>query len=75
MNLTNYLLTICVQKESDADAIAFAHKAAKHLDEWVQVDFRDGGRFAKVGPKGEMLLSNQRPTLMSTGSPTVTPGS
>lgn len=57
MNLTNYLLTICVQKESDADAIAVAHKAAKHLDE------------------GEMLLSNQRPTLMSTGSPTVTPGS
>ena len=57
MNLTNYLLTICVQKESDADAIAVAHRAAKHLDE------------------GEMLLSNQRPTLMATGSPTVTPGS
>ena len=59
-NPTNYLLRVCVQRESDAEAITVAAKVAKHINEWVEVDFRGGGRFAKVGPKGEVLLSVNR---------------
>jgi len=60
--VTNYLLTVCYQTDSDTEAIVMASKVAKATKEWVQVDFRGymRERFASVGPEGEVLLSTKR---------------
>lgn len=59
---TNYLMTMCVQLESDAEAVAKAAAVAKASGAWVQVDFRDTGSYRRiitVGPKGEVLLNKK----------------
>lgn len=55
-NPTNFIMTLCVQRETEVEAVAAAAEIAYLADEWVQVDFRDNGRGVKVGPKGEVLL-------------------
>ena len=58
---TNYLLTLCVQRKSDVEAIYAAEKVAKASNEWVTVDFRDEGRKVIIGPNGEVLHQNKKP--------------
>ena len=55
---TNYLLTMCVQRNTDAEIIAKAATIASDSGEWVEVDFRDG-RISHIGPHGE-VVNNKR---------------
>ena len=54
---TNFILTLCVQRETTVEVIAVAAAVAKAANDWVEIDCRnDDHHRITVGPEGEVLV-------------------
>jgi hypothetical protein len=67
MTMTNFLIHICVQRETMVEAIVAASEIAKESGEWVDLDCRDWNKPIKVGPKGEVLVPAQKQAPQKSG--------